>query len=107
MTRIGDMDKKVTFQTGALTGDGMGAGGTTTWSDTLTCWAAIWPLRSGESLENLKTELRVTHKIRCWYDSSISADQRVKYGSRYFQIVSLINPNEDSIELEILAEEVT
>ena len=105
MTRIGAMDKEITFQTGALSSDGMGAGGTTTWSDTLTCWAAIWPLRGSEAVDNLKTEHSVTHKIRCWYSSSINAKQRIKYGSRYFEIISLINPDEANIELEIMATE--
>ena len=106
MTRVGEMDKQVIFQTGTLSSDGLGAGGSMSWADTLTCWVAIWPLRANEALDNLKTEHRVTHKIRCLYDSNINVKQRIKYGSRYFEIVSLINPDEANVELEILAEEV-
>ena len=107
MTRIGDMDKVIVFQTGTKSADTMGAAGTTSYSDTLTCWAAIWPLSANESLENLKTEHKVTHRIRCWYSSSIDEAQRIKYGSRYFEIVSLINPDEQNVELEIIATEIT
>ena len=105
MTRTGAFDKKVVFQTRTLTSDGMG-GGTTTWADTVTMWAAIWPISASETLENLKTEHRITHRIRCWYSSDINPKQRIEYGSRYFEIISLINPNEANVELEILAEEI-
>ena len=105
MTRIGEFRHKIIFQTGTLTSDGMG-GGTTTWTDTVTMWAAIWPLSAREALENLKTEHRVSHRIRCYYSDDITPKQRIKYGTRYFEIVSLINPDESNIELEILAEEI-
>ena len=105
MTRTGEFSKKITFQTGTLSSDGMG-GGTTTYADTLTVWAAIWPVNAREALENLKTEHRITHRIRCWYSSYINPKQRIKYGTRYFDIVSIINPSENNVELEILAEEI-
>ena len=101
------MDKKVTFQTGTSVTDGMGAAGTTTWGDTLVCWVALWPLRGSETLENLKAEHTVTHRLRCWYSSVITPAQRIKYGKRYFEIVSLINPDEANVELELLIEEIT
>lgn len=106
MTQIGAMDKRVTFQTGTLVSDGMGAGGTMSWADTLTCWVALWPLRGSEALEGMKLEHTITHKVRCWYSDLINPKQRIKYGTRCFEIISLINPDEANIELELLVTEI-
>jgi SPP1 family predicted phage head-tail adaptor len=106
MTRIGDMDKSITFQTATETSDGMGAGGTLSWANTLTTWAAIRPLRGRELLSEGKLEHTVTHRVFCWYSALINAKQRISYDSRAFQIISIINPNEENVEMEILVEEI-
>jgi len=69
--------------------------------------AAIWPLKGKEQLEGMKVELTVTHKIRMRYLSGVTADMRIEFGSRYFNVRSIINPDERNRMLDILAEEVT
>jgi SPP1 family predicted phage head-tail adaptor len=103
--RSGLLRHKIIFQTATDTSDGMG-GFTQSWSDTYTCFAAIWPLRSNERLEAMKMESKITHKIRMRYQPGITSSMRIKFGSRYFQISAPINPDERNRELEILAEEI-
>ena len=100
--RSGILRHRITIQTETAVSDGMG-GETLTWSDTLEAWAAIWPLTAKESLDAMKLELQVTHKIRIRYRSGITAKNRIKFGTRIFNIVSLINFEERGKQLDILA----
>ena len=68
--------------------------------------AAIWPLKATEQLEAMKVQLSVTHRIRIRYLSGVTAKLRVKFGTRYFNIRSIINQGERNRQLEFLAEEI-
>lgn len=103
--RAGQLNKVITFQTRSEASDGTGAGGTVTWMDTLTLFAAIWPLKSSEMVEGARTKLNITHRIRCRYRSEIDPSMRIEFGSRYFEIIAMTNLNEANRELEILAVE--
>ena len=104
--RAGDLRHAVTFQTIGTTADGM-LGHTESWTNTLTTRAAIWPYRSGEALDGLKLTHTVSHKIRVRYNSAITPQQRIKFGSRYFFIEAIVNPDEKNALLDILAWEET
>lgn len=67
--------------------------------------AAIWPATSKELVENMKNELRVTHKIRFYYYPGITPDMEVVFGTRQFEIVGIINPNEANQVLDLLCYE--
>ena len=69
--------------------------------------AAIWPSKSNERLEAMKLGLKVTHKIRVRYRQEITAKMRIYWRDRdrTFNIISLINPDERNIMLEMMAEE--
>ena len=103
--RAGALRHTISIQESTETSDGLG-GFSTTWSDKTgmgSVPAAIWPLSAKESLDALKLELQVTHKIRIRYRSGITAKNRVKFGTRTFNIISLINRDERSVSLDILA----
>ena len=86
------------------TSDGMGGtlatGTPTVYHNTM---AAIWPMSSKESVENMRNELKVTHKIRIWYKSGITPAMEILFGTRQFEIVSIINPDEANVKLDFLA----
>jgi SPP1 family predicted phage head-tail adaptor len=67
--------------------------------------ASIWPLRANEQIENMKVDLKVTHRIRIRYLSGVTTAMRIKFGDRYFNLTSQINENERNRTLEFLAEE--
>lgn len=109
--RSGDLKHSIVIQEKTQTEDGMG-GFSETWSDLLPWRAAIWPLRANERLDSLKLELQVDHKIRIRHPKiSITADMRIKWldhitnTNRYFNIVSIINPDKRNLLLDILATE--
>ena len=104
--RSGTLRHRITIQESTEVSDGMG-GFMTVFSDTLEAWAAIWPLTAKESLDAMKLELQVTHKIRIRYRSGITAKNRIKFGTRYFNIISLINYEERNKQLDMLALEDT
>ena len=104
--RAGNLRHRVQVQSLTIAPDTWGAG-EETWTTVHNVWAAIWPLRGVESLEQMKLESEVTHKIRIRYHSGITPKHRIKWESRLFNIKSIINVDERNIYLEIMATEET
>ena len=84
--------------------DGSGAQWTCTGDGSIN--AAIYPVRGQEAVDNAKLELSTTHRIRIRYMSGITPSMRVLFGSRVFNIVQIINPEERNVYLEFMAEEI-
>ena len=109
--RAGELRHRITIQKPTETSDGIG-GVTTTWSTLITTWAAIWPLRGQEYMSAMQTTSNVTHKIRIRRlptnkRDDFSSKCRILFDSRYFEIQSIINPDERTIYYELMCEEVT
>ncbi len=105
---IGKFLHKVTAQDFTTTSDGAG-GLTQTWADTHTFYADIEPLRGNEGLEAEQLIGKKSFKFTTRYSSevaSIDNETRIKFGTRYFNIHSIINMNEENEFLEIMAWEV-
>lgn len=105
--RIGDLNKRITFQSQTKTADGMG-GFSVVWaaiSAPATVWAGIWPVSANEQVQANATTMTISHRIRIRYLPGIKGHYRIKFGTRYFSIVSIINPNERGEWLDILAKE--
>jgi len=101
---IGPLNKRVILQSKTQTADDMG-GFTTVWNNAATVWAAIWPTSARELTQSMQTDMVITHRIRIRYRSSFIPSYRIKFGNRYFNIVSIINPNERNEWLDIMAKE--
>ena len=101
---IGDLNKRVTLQYQTKTSDGMG-GWTVSFVDHATIWAAIWPTSANEIIAANAISMVVSHRIRIRYRSVLKAAWRIKFGNRYFAIVSIINPNESGEWLDIMVKE--
>ena len=109
--RAGNLRHRLTIQKPTEVSDGMG-GVTTTWSTLITIWGGIWPLRGHEYMSAMQTTSEVTHKIRIRQlptnkRSDFSSKCRILFGSRYFEIESIINPDERDIYLELMCKEIT
>jgi len=103
--RAGNLRHKISFQEQTNTSDGM-LGFSITWANISglgSVPASITAIKSNEIIESLKLELKITHKIKCRYHAGITAKHRILFGSRTFNIVSIINPGERNISLEFLA----
>lgn len=102
--RIGDLTHRVTLQKPTRTADGMG-GYTVTWSDEEQCWAAIWPVSATERIQAGQQASSITHRVRLRYREDLRADWRIQYGTRYFAILGIVNPNESDRMLDVLCQE--
>ena len=101
---IGPLNKRITLQSPTNTADGMG-GQTVTYATESVVWAAIWPISAAEIVKGTSPSMEITHRIRVRYRSGILASWRIKHGERYFNIVSIVNPNEKNEMLDLLAKE--
>lgn len=88
-------------------GESIGAGGiisetpVSVWSG----WAAIWPVSSKESRENMRVGMNITHNIRMYYREGIEPTMKVLFKDRSFEIKGIVNPEEANIYLDLVCEE--
>jgi SPP1 family predicted phage head-tail adaptor len=101
---IGTLNKRIILQQSTRTSDGMG-GFSLTWADVSTVWASIWPLSASETVESMKTNMTISHRIRIRYRGDLRASWRIRFGNRYFSVVSIINPSEKNQMLELMVRE--
>ena len=104
--RLGDLNKRIALEYQTRVSDAMG-GSVATWVEAETVWAAVWPTASKEAVEGGQTTHTVTHRIRIRGREDIRPSWRIRCGTRYFAIVSLINPNESGRWLDILVREAS
>lgn len=94
----------IALQAPLRSSDGMG-GFSVTWSTEATVWAAIWPVSATETIKGGRDGLTVTHRIRIRYRDGVKGSWRIFWGARYFNIVSVIEPNTGHRWLDILCKE--
>ena len=76
------------------------------YTDILTTWASIQTITGKETFLSSQEYSTLSHKLRVRYSSLINAKQIVKFGTRTFNILAVLNIFESNKELEILVEEV-
>lgn len=101
---IAEMNKRITIQRSSKVPNNMG-GFSLTWTDVDTIWAAIWPTSAKSATQDAQTIKEITHRIRIHFRRNVRISNRIKYKNRYFNIVSVINPNEEDEWLDILCKE--
>ena len=109
--KAGSLRHRITFQSQGRTRDSYG-GETVVWSDEVTVWAQVHPISGSEYFKTQEVQSQVTHNIRIRYPRSfdIKPTWRIKFLAqtevyKYFDIVSIINPEERNIYLDIMAKE--
>lgn len=102
--RVGSLNKSVTLQYQTKVPNGMG-GFTASWADAATVWAAIWPTSAQELTAANALSMVITHRIRIRWRGVLKPDWRIKYGNKYYNIISIINPNMGNRYLDIMAKE--
>lgn len=104
--QAGRLRHRVTLQKKSVTRDAMG-GESVTWVDQATNEpAAIEPLSARDRFLAQQAQPELTVRIRLRYRAEVSAEWRVKYGTRIFAIVAPpINVGERNRELHLLCSE--
>ena len=106
MVRIGELDKRISIEAPTRVSDGM-FGFTETFSFIATSIpAAIWPISAQETIKAGEMTNIISHRVRTRYRANMKANYRLKYGDRYFNIVSIINVGEKNRWTEMLCKEV-
>lgn len=103
--RAGRLRHRVTIETPGGTSSAFGEVAQT-WSTLATVWAAVEPTTSRERVENEQTKTFTTHRVQIRYRANVTTAERVQFGSRTLNILSVINPNEQNATLELLCTEV-
>lgn len=100
--KIGDLNKRISFEAQSKSSDGMG-GQTVAWvSVASSIPAAIWPVSANETIKSMQVVMTISHRIRIRYRSVMKPDWRISYAGRYFDIVSIVDPQEEHRWLDIM-----
>lgn len=102
----GRLRHQIVIESKTLAGDGMG-GGTATWTTFATVRAAIEPISGSEYIAAQQMQTKVTHRIRLRYLANVTAAMRVKFGTRIFQIESILTFNEVKRDMQLMCSEQT
>lgn len=105
--RIADLRNRVVVQSTSVTLDASGAP-EDTWSAVGTRWAQVEPLTGREAFEARSLHSDVDHRITMRYDATVGAatpKHRLLWGSRAFDILSVVNVGERDEYLEFMARE--
>lgn len=99
------MTRQVTIRTMTRVPDGMG-GYTETPTDVPNVWAAVEPLQGNEQLQAMQTGMKRPHRITMRYRAGMTAASTLLYGTRVFDIKSVVDPEEKHRELVLMTDEV-
>lgn len=75
------------------------------WTDYLSLWAGVEPLRGQESLVAQRSEVAVTTRIRIRYRNDIDRTMMVLYNGILFEIMYIIPPEFNNRELQLMCRE--
>jgi len=103
--RAGEMNKKITIQYAAKSKNSFKEE-IITWTTLCTIWCAIEPTTGSERYLQQERISETTARFKIRYRSDIDTTKRIKYGNRYFDIISVINRDEANKELILMAKEV-
>lgn len=88
--------------------DGIDAAGDAmvSWLDVATIWADVQPLRGLERMNAQQVgAAAIDHRITTRYRPGLTPKHRILYGTRVFDIESVINVNERNEMIELLCKE--
>lgn len=104
--RSRDLRHSIELQARTDVADGMG-GVTSSWATQGSAIrAAIWPVSVSEQRKAAAPTAIGTHQIRIRYYAGISEAWRVKFGSRFFSIVGIVDKEEKRVQMDLLCREV-
>lgn len=103
--RIGRLRHRVTLQYKVVVADSYGAE-TITWTDLVTVWGAVEPVRGEEFIELARAGAEISTRIVIRYRGSIVPEMRVVFGSHTYDVRSVIHVDERERELQLMCREL-
>jgi SPP1 family predicted phage head-tail adaptor len=105
MRRAGLINQRITIQTNTPTRGTDGAS-LDSWADTATVWAQKVNQGSREFEAAHKVNSETTDLFIIRYRSGITTKNRVKYGTRLYNIIGAPDPDGGQVKLQLLCKEV-
>jgi SPP1 family predicted phage head-tail adaptor len=102
--RAGTMRKRLTFQKKVQTRDGFNEA-VISYVDHVRVWGNVTPNAGRKVYEALQANSEISGEIRIRYRSDIVPTMRIKLGSRYLEIISIVNVQERNRELLVYYKE--
>lgn len=102
--RAGRLRHRVTVQSQATVQNAYGEG-VRSWSNVAEVWAEVSPISARELFAAAQAQATTTHRITIRYRNDVTASCRVKFGTRYFAIDGVMNPDERNDRLLLLCTE--
>jgi len=103
--RAGGLRHPVTIESAIETPADAGEWEVAIWAVFATSRAEITPLNGTERFQAQHLDPEVTHRVRMRFIDGITPDMRIVWGSRIFDIKSVLDVEERRRELEMLATE--
>lgn len=100
----GKLRHQLTIQTRSTTADSVGQP-VESWTDGQTVWASVNPLQGRELEYAQAVNSETSHKVTIRYLSGLTTGNRLKFGTRVFEILSIINMDERNIQLVLMCKE--
>lgn len=108
ITMMSRMRHRITLQSPDLTAES-GGQFAVSWEDVATVWAVMKPIKSralsAEALFAEQLVAKVSHEVTLRFRDGVSAEMRVVFDGRYFNIRSVVNTDESGQWLRLLVEE--
>ena len=92
----GILDKRIIIQETTDTDDDQG-GFDESWADATSCWAEIRPFGAKQVAEYRSLNVHASHRIKVRASVPVEEENRILYGSRVFEILTIENENEDNV----------
>jgi SPP1 family predicted phage head-tail adaptor len=102
--KSGKLRHRITIQSKVVSRDTFGAE-TITWRTEKTVWASIEPISGKEYFLAQQVQSEVTHVIKIRYYEGLRTDWRMLFGSRIFDVKSVINFQEQNVEMILMCRE--
>lgn len=100
----GELRHRITIQEKSVTRDDFG-GEVITWVTHCEAWAAIEPLQGREFIEARLAQAEVTDRIRMRYQAGIRPEMRVLFGTRVYEIQTVLTTREIHHEIQMMCKE--
>lgn len=90
---IGKLRHRLALEQPVNAPDGSG-GASVSWQLVANLWGRVEPLRGGENAAGEQLEADVTHRITMRYHGGLVPRNRLKFGTRIFDILVVLNKDE-------------
>ena len=105
MIHAGELNHRITIQSGTVSKDTSG-GPVTTYATHATVWAAFEGLTGRELWQAMQVRENVPVRFRIRYLATVTPDMRVVDGSKTYNIRSVADPDGRRVEMVLVCEEV-